>query len=269
MNDRITVIGAGMMGGAIIKSLVKGNYAGKITAVDIAPEKLKDLEKLGVTVSSDNRKSVADADIVFIIVKPGDVEKVLKEISKEIKRKLLISVAATVPLSFLKKNAPTDSKIIRIMPNLGAMVQAAYTAYCCGENVTVEDKEKVKTLLNMMGVCDEIDERYMDAITAVSGSGPGYMSIIIEALTYAGLKVGLPRNIALKCAAQTVMGTGKLIIDLNEEPAKIKDMTTTPGGTTIEAIYQIEQSQIRPAMIRAIEEATKKSQAIREKLNLT
>jgi pyrroline-5-carboxylate reductase len=268
MNDKVTVIGAGMMGSAIIKSLVKGNYVGKITAVDIAPEKLKDLEKLGVKVSSDNRKSAADADIVFIIVKPSDVEKVLKEISKEIKNKLLISVAATVPLAFLRKNAP-ESRIVRIMPNLGALVQAAYTAYCCEANVTAEDKEKVKTLLNMMGICDEMDEKYMDAITAVSGSGPGYMSIIIEALTYAGLKVGLPRNIALKAAAQTVLGTGKLVIDLNEDPAKIKDMTTTPGGTTIEAIYQIEQSQIRPAMIRAIEEATKKSQAIREKLNLT
>ncbi len=268
MNDKITVIGAGMMGSAIIKSLIKGKYAGKITAVDIMPEKLKDLQALDVGVSSDNRKSASDADIVFIIVKPGDVEKVLKEIGKEIKGKLVISVAATVPLSFLKRNAP-DARIVRIMPNLGAMVQAAYTAYCCTENVTAQDKEKVKTLVNMMGVCDEIDEKYMDAITAISGSGPGYMSIIIEALTYAGLKVGLPRNIALKCAAQTVLGTGKLVIDLNEEPSKIKDMTTTPGGTTIEAIYQIEQSQIRPAMIRAIEEATKKSQAIREKLDLT
>jgi pyrroline-5-carboxylate reductase len=148
------------------------------------------------------------------------------------------------------------------------MVQAAYTAYCCDASVTVEDKEKVKSILNMMGICEEMDEKYMDAITAVSGSGPGYMSIIIEALTYAGLKVGLPRNIALTCAAQTVLGTGKLIIDLHEDPSRIRDMTTTPGGTTIEAIYQIEQSQIRPAMIRAIEEATKKSQAIREKLNL-
>jgi pyrroline-5-carboxylate reductase len=268
MNDRITVIGAGMMGSAIIKSLLKGGYGGKITAVDIANEKLKDLDKLGVKVSSDNCKGAADADIVFIIVKPGDVEKVLKEISKEIKDKLLISVAATVPLKFLRKNAP-EARIVRIMPNLGALVQAAYTAYCCEPNVTSEEKEKVKTLLNMMGICDEIDEKYMDAITAVSGSGPGYMSIIIEALTYAGLKVGLPRNIALVAAAQTVMGTGKLVIDLHEDPAKIKDMTTTPGGTTIEAIYQIEQSQIRPAMIRAIEEATKKSQAIREKLNLT
>jgi pyrroline-5-carboxylate reductase len=154
------------------------------------------------------------------------------------------------------------------MPNLGALVQAAYTAYCCTEHVTKEDKEKVKTLLSMMGLCDEVDEKYMDAITAVSGSGPGYLSIIVEAMTYAGLKVGLPRNIALKCAAQTIMGTGKLIVDLGEEPSKIKDMTTTPGGTTIEAIYQIEQSQIRSAMIRAIEEATKKSQTIREKLKL-
>jgi len=268
MNDKITVIGAGMMGSAIIKSIIKGKYAGKITAVDIAPEKLCDLEKLGVKVSSDNCKSVAAADIVFIIVKPGDVEKVLKEIRKEIKGKLLISAAATVPLEFLQKNAP-EARIVRIMPNLGALVQASYTAYCCNSNVTMEDKTKVKVLLDMMGICDEMDEKYMDAITAVSGSGPGYMSIVVEALTYAGLKVGLPRNIALKAAAQTVMGTGKLIIDLNEDPAKIKEMTTTPGGTTIEAIYQIEQSQIRSAMIRAIEEATKKSQTIREKLNFT
>jgi len=267
MNEKITIIGAGMMGGAIIKSLLKGHYQGEITAVDIQPERLKEFENLGIKTSTDNKKAAADGDITFIIVKPGDVENVLKEISKEINGKLLISVAATVPLKFLKRNAP-DAKIVRIMPNLGALVQAAYTAYCCEANVTQQDKNKVKTLLNMMGICEEIDEKYMDAITAVSGSGPGYLSIIIEALMYAGLKVGLPRNIALTSAAQTVMGTGKLVIDLHEEPSKIMDMTTTPGGTTIEAIYQIEQSQIRTAMIRAIEEATKKSQAIREKLNL-
>jgi pyrroline-5-carboxylate reductase len=267
MNDKITVIGTGMMGGAVIKSLLKGSYAGKITAVDIALDRLKEFENTSVKTSTDNKKAAADADIVFIIVKPGDVEKVLKEISMEIKGKLLISVAATVPLAFLRKNAP-DAKIVRIMPNLGALVQAAYTAYCCEANVKVQDKEKVKTLLNMMGICTELDEKYMDAITAISGSGPGYLSIIIEAMAYAGLKVGLPRDVALTCAAQTVMGAGKLVVDLHEDPSKIRDMTTTPGGTTIEAIYQIEQSQIRPAMMRAIEEATKKSQAIREKLNL-
>ena len=256
------------MGGAIIKSLVKAGYEGRIMAVDIVLERLKEFEALGVKTSTDNKKAAGNADIVFIIVKPGDVEKVLKEIGPEIKDKLLISVAATVPLKFLRKNAP-EARIVRIMPNLGALVQAAYVAYCCESNVSAEDKEKVKTLLNMFGVSEEIDEKYMDAVTAISGSGPGYMSIIVEALTYAGLKVGLPRNIALTCAAQTVLGTGKLVIDLHEEPAKIKDMTTTPGGTTIEAIYQIEQSQIRPAMMRAIEEATKKSQEIREKLGMS
>jgi pyrroline-5-carboxylate reductase len=268
MNDKIAVIGAGMMGSAIIKSLVKGGYGGKIYAIDIAPEKLGDLEKLGVKVGSDNKKAAASADVVFVIVKPGDVGNVLDEISKEVKGKLLISVAATVPLSYLSKHA-SQAKIVRIMPNLGAMVQASYTAYCCAANVSAQDKEKVKTLLGMMGIAQEIDEKYMDAITALSGSAPGYLSIIVEALTYAGLKVGLPKNIAQTAAAQSVMATGKLVLDLKEDPAKIKDMTTTPGGTTIEAIYQIEGSQIRPAMIRAIEEATKKSQQIREKLNLT
>jgi pyrroline-5-carboxylate reductase len=257
-----------MMGGAIIKSLVKGKYEGKITAVDIAVEKLGEFEKIGVAATSDIHAATAEANIIIIGVKPGDIEKVLREVSKEIRHKLLISIAATVPLKYLQRNAP-ESRIVRIMPNLGAMVQAAYTAYCCEYDVTTEDKAKVKTLLNMMGTCDEMEEKYLDAITAVSGSGPGYMSIIIEALTYAGLKVGLPRNIALNAAAQTALGTAKLVLDLKEDPAKIRDMTTTPGGTTIEAIYQIEQSQIRPAMMRAIEEATKKSQTIREKLNIS
>lgn len=256
------------MGGAIIKSLLKGGIEPtSITAVDIFEAKLKEFAELGVKTSQDNIKAANSADVIFVIVKPYDVGKTLKEVSKEIKGKLIISVAAAVKLSYLKKNAP-ESKIVRIMPNLCAMVQASYTAYCCTENVTAQDKENVKGLLNLMGACDEVDEKYMDALTAMSGSGPGYMSIIIEALTYAGLKVGLPRNIALNCAAQTTLGTAKLVTDLKEEPAHIRDMTTTPGGTTIEAIYQIEQSQIRPAMIRAIEEATKKGQAIREKLNL-
>jgi pyrroline-5-carboxylate reductase len=165
----------------------------------------------------------------------------------------------------LKKIIP-EARIVRIMPNVGALVQASYTAYCCEENVTQKDKDKVKAILNMMGICEEVDEKYMDAITALSGSGPGYLSIIIEALMYAGLKVGLPRNIALYSAAQTVLGTGKLIVELQEHPARIKDMVTTPGGTTIEAIYELEGSQIRQALMRAVEEATKKSQLIREKL---
>jgi pyrroline-5-carboxylate reductase len=267
MNDKIAVIGAGMMGGAIVKSLLKSGYKGKITAADILPEKLKEEEKLGVAVSTDNRIAVAGADVIFVCVKPNNVESVLKQISNNVKDKLVISIAATVPLKFLEKFIP-DAKIVRIMPNVAALVQASYTAYCCGENVTQQDKEKVKVLLNRMGVCEEVDEKHMDAITALTGSGPGYIAVIIEALMYAGLKVGLPRNVALYGSAQTVLGTGKLVLELQEHPAKVKDMVTTPGGTTIEAIYELEGSSIRQSLMRAVEEAAKKSQLIREQLSI-
>jgi pyrroline-5-carboxylate reductase len=267
MNDKIAVIGAGMMGGAIVKSLLKSGYSGKITAVDIKPEKLEDQKKLGVAVSTDARKATADADIVFICVKPTTVKTVLTQINSNLKGKLVISIAATVPLKYVKKFIP-EAKIVRIMPNVAALVQASYTAYCCGENVTKKDKEKVKSLLNRMGVCEEMDEKYMDAITALTGSGPGYIAVIIEALMYAGLKVGLPRKVALYGAAQTVLGTGKLVLDLQEHPAKVKDMVTTPGGTTIEAIYELEGSSIRQALMRAVEEASKKSNLIRDKLGI-
>jgi pyrroline-5-carboxylate reductase len=265
MTEKIAVIGAGMMGGAIVKSLLKGGYSGKITAADFQLERIQEMEKLGINAISDNRKAAAKSDIVFIVVKPADVEKVLNEIRKEIAGKLVLSVAATVPLGFLKKTVP-EARFVRMVPNVAALVQASYTAYACDADVTEKDKITVKALLNMMGVCVEINEKYMDAITALSGSGPGYLSIIIEALMYAGLRVGLPRDVALSSAAQAVMGTGKLVIELQEHPAKIREMVTTPGGTTIEAIYELEGSQVRQALMRAVEEAAKKSRTIREKL---
>jgi len=268
MADRIAVIGAGMMGSAIVKSLIKSEYKGKISVADVAPDRLDEHKKLGVIVSTDNRHITSEADVVFIAVKPSEVEKVLKQIRGEIRNKLVISLAATVPLNFLKKNA-SEAKLVRIMPNVAAVVQASYTAFCCGDTVTPEDKKKVRMLLNLMGVCEEVDEKYMDAITALTGSGPGYISVIIEALMYAGLKVGLPRAVALNGAAQTVLGTGKLVMDLHEHPSKVKDMVTTPGGTTIEGIYELEGCQIRQALMRAVEEATKKSQLIRERMGFT
>src|SRR3989304_4056436 len=232
MTENISVIGAGMIGGAIVKSLLKSGYSGKISAADCQSERIRAMEELGVAATADNRKAAVHADIVFVCVKPGDVEKVLKEISKEIEGKLVIPTAATIPLKFYKKIVP-KAKFVRIMPNIAVMVQASYTAYCCDEDVTQEDKKKAKALFNMMGICEEVDEKYMDAITALSGSG-----------------------------------TGNLVIELQEHPARIKDMVTTPGGTTIEAIYELEGSQIRQALMRAVEEATKKSQLIREKISI-
>ncbi|MEM2631193.1 MAG: pyrroline-5-carboxylate reductase [Candidatus Bathyarchaeia archaeon] len=268
MEDTIAVIGAGVIGGAIAKGLIKSGYKGKIIATRRNPEKLMELKELGAVVTNDNKAAAREADIVFLCVKPNDVLKVLGEIKEEIVGKLVISTAATIPLKHYKQVAP-KAKFVRTMPNIAILVRESYTAYTCDEDVTAEDKQKVKAIFDTMGVCQEVEEKYMDAITALSGSGPGYISIIIEALMYAGLKVGLPRELALYSAAQTVLGTGKLALESRGHVSSIKDMVTTPGGTTIEAIYELEGSQIRQALMRAVEKATEKSQKIREKLGLS
>ena len=263
MKDSIAVIGAGVIGGAIVNSLLKNGYEGKITAAEIQPEKVRELEKLGIAVTSDNRKAAKESDVVFLCVKPNVLKTVLKEIRKEVEGKLVVSTAAAVTVGFCKRVVP-KARFVRIMPNVAILVQESFTAYCCDDDVTKEDKEKVKEVLDVMGMAMEVEERYMDAVTAVSGSGPGYLSVIVEALTYAGLKAGLPRDLALISAAQTVLGTAKLVLETGQSAAQIRDSVTTPGGTTIEAIYEIEGSGIRQALMRAVEAATKKSEKIRK-----
>jgi len=262
MKDDIAVIGAGVIGGAIVKSLLKSGYKGKITATRREVEKLKELEELGAVITQDNRKAAKQSNIIFICVKPDDVENVLKEIRNETEEKLVVSTAATIPLEFYKSIAP-KARFVRTMPNLAVLVQEAFTAYCCGSDITSEDKRKVEKILNSMGMCQEVEEKYMDAVTALSGSAPAYISVIIESLMYAGLKVGLPRELSLYSSAQSVLGTGKLILKTREHSAKIKDMVTTPGGITIEGIYELEGSEIRTALMRAVERATEKSSKIR------
>lgn len=263
MEDTVAVIGAGVIGGAIVKSLLKGGYKGRIIATRRNVEKLESLERLGAVITRDNRKAAKEADIVFICVKPYDLVKVLEETREETAGKLVISTAATIPLKFYKKIVP-HAKFVRTMPNIAVLVQESFTAFTCDDGVTPQDKQKIQKILEVMGMYDEVEEKYMDAITALSGSAPGYISIIIEALMYAGLKVGLPRDLSLYSSAQSVLGTGKLVLETGEHVATIRDMVTTPGGTTIEAIYELEGSQIRQALMKAVQEATRKCQEIRE-----
>lgn len=263
MKDSIAVIGAGVIGGAIINSLLKSGYEGKITAAEIQLEKVRELEKLGIAVTSDNRKAAKESDVIFLCVKPNVLKTVLKEIRKEVEGKLVVSTAAAVTVGFCKRVVP-KARFVRIMPNVAILVQESFTAYCCNDDVTKEDREKIKEVLDVMGRSMEVEERYMDAVTAVSGSGPGYLSVIVEALTYAGLKVGLPRDLALISAAQAVLGTAKLVLETGQSAAQIRDSVTTPGGTTVEAIYEVEGSGIRQALMRAVEAATKKSEKIRK-----
>jgi pyrroline-5-carboxylate reductase len=263
MKNNIAVIGAGVIGGSVTKSLLKSGYNGKITVADIQFEKAKELETMGASLTRDNKKAAKNSDVVFLCVKPNVLKPVLEEIKKDVEGKLVVSTAAAVTVQFCKRVVP-KSRVVRIMPNVAISVQESFTAYCCDNDVTSQDKQTVKTILNLMGTSMEIEEKYMDAVTAVSGSGPGYLSIIVEALAYAGLKVGLPRDLALQSAAQAVLGTAKLVLETGLSPAQIRDNVTTPGGTTIEAIYQVEGSQIRQALVKAVEAATRKSETIRK-----
>jgi pyrroline-5-carboxylate reductase len=265
MRDSIAVIGTGVIGRAIIKSLLKSGYDGKIMAADMNSQNIGGLKNLGVTVTKDNKKAASESDVVFLCVKPNVVQPVLEEIFLDVEEKLVISTAAAITVGFCKRIVP-KARFVRIMPNIAILVQESFTAYCCDDDVTREDKEKVREILGVIGIYREVEERYMDAVTALSGSGPGYLSIILEALAYAGLKVGLPRDLALISTAQTLLGTAKLVLETGKTTSQLRDMVTTPGGTTIEAIYEIEGSQVRQALMRAVEAATRKSKNIRKQM---
>lgn len=262
---KIGVIGAGIIGSAIVRSLLKNKCGLGIIATRRRVEKLKELQELGAVVTSDNKRAAGEADIVVLCVKPADVKNVLKEIREQIRGKLAISVAAAVPLEFLKSIAP-ETRFVRAMPNVAVLVRESFTAYCADPDVTPEDKRMVEEILEIMGKYVEINEKYMDAITGLSGSAPAYLSIIIEALMYAGLKVGIPRELALISSAQTAVGTGKLILETKKPLSELKDMVVTPAGVTIEGIYELEGSGIRTALMRAVEVATKKSEKITERI---
>jgi pyrroline-5-carboxylate reductase len=255
--ETIAIIGAGVIGGAIVRCLLKCQADNHVIATRRSIEKLNVLEVLGAEITSDNIKAARRADVVFICVKPGDIASVLKEIRDEISGKLVISTAAIIPLAFYVSIVP-DARFVRTMPNIAAFVGESFTAYCCDEKITEIDRTVTKRLLSTMGRHEEVEEKYMNAVTGLSGSGPAYVAIFIEALMYAGLKVGLPRDLSLRSSTQAVLGAAKLIMNGEITASKIKEMVTTPGGTTIEGIYQLEDGKLRTTMMNAVVAATEK-----------
>ena len=264
MIQSAAVIGTGVIGGAIARYLMKTQEITKVLATRRNLGPLQPLAEMGIEVTADNKKAARDAEVIFLCVKPGDIEKVLMEIVDEIHGKLIISTAAIIPLNFFEAKAP-HARYVRTMPNIAAMAGESFTAYCMGLTTSSNDKEVTEWLLNSMGTSVEVEEKYMDAITGLSGSGPAYVAIVIDALMYAGLRVGLPRNLSKQAAAQSVMGTAKLILDGILTPADIEEMVTTPGGTTIEGIYEIEDGKLRSALMNAVQAATNKCINLRHK----
>ncbi len=258
---KIAVIGTGTIGRAVVECLLKAKNQHEITATRRQLGKVEDLKGPHVKVSSDNRDAATWADVVVLCVKPGDLRDVLEEIREVVAEKIVVSLAAAAPLSFLKQLAP-QARFIRAMTNVAVLVQEAFTAYSTDRDVTEEDEEKIAEIFGAMGKFTKIDEKHLDAVTGLTGSCPAYVITFIEAFMYAGLKVGLTREFSLNSAAQSVLGAAKLVLEMKKHPAELKDMVVTPGGVTIEGIYMLEDRRVRTAVMRAVEAATDKAHKI-------
>ncbi|MDP3231490.1 MAG: pyrroline-5-carboxylate reductase [Myxococcales bacterium] len=259
IDQRITFLGAGNMANALIRGLIRsGEKASNITATVKREERKAELEKThGISVGFDNVAAARDADVVVLAVKPQAMDKVLTQIAPVIDaKKLVISVAAGVPIAAIERRFTKGSRIVRSMPNTPALVGLGATAVSGGEHATPNDLELAKKLFDAVGTTWVLDESQLDAVTGLSGSGPAYIFLIIEALSDAGVKVGLSRHVALKLAAQTVYGSAKLLLETGEHPGTLKDQVTSPGGTAIAGLHTLEAGGLRTTLMNAVESAT-------------
>lgn len=260
---KITFIGAGNMGGAIISGLITREMVGKeqVTVYDAyAPALEKMKNSYGVNISSSVTEAVRGADIVILAVKPNVIDEVLENIKAAMKRDvILVSIAAGITIERLVAKTFEGIKVARIMPNTPAMVGAGMSSVSVNEHVTAEEAELVVNIFDVLGKAELVAESLVDAVTGLSGSGPAYVYMFIEALADAGVLNGLPRDKAYKFAAQTVLGAAKMVLETGKHPGELKDMVTSPGGTTIEAVCALEENGLRSAVISAVNAATEKS----------
>ncbi len=263
---RVAFLGAGKMGGIILQALVKnGLLSAKSTVATVAhPERAKALSaKLKVKVGTSNVEAAKGADIIVIAVKPQVVEEVVREIASVIgPKQLIISVAASVPTAMIEKNLPSHVPVIRAMPNTPCIMEAGMTAICKGKYATSSDVALTSRLFDVVGRTVVVDEKHMDAVTALSASGPAYIYIILESLAEAGVKVGLPRDIATLLAAQTTLGAAKVVLETGDHPALLKDAVTTPAGCTIDAIMELEEGKLRVTLIKAVVKAAQRAKEL-------
>jgi pyrroline-5-carboxylate reductase len=262
----IGFVGAGNMAEALIRGLVRGNHVAPNQIVASAPrrERLAELAAAyGIDVTADNAVVAERASVVVLSVKPQILDKVLREIGDRLKPgTLVISIAAGVDTATIEAAVPDGVRVARAMPNTPALVGAAATAVSSGKRSTAADIATTRALFDAVGITVELDESHLDAVTGLSGSGPAYIFLILEALADAGVKVGLARRNAQRLAAQTVMGSAKLLLETDEHPGKLKDMVTSPGGTAIAGLHTLEEGGLRTTLINAVETATKRAREL-------
>jgi pyrroline-5-carboxylate reductase len=253
------------MGEALVRGLIHAGVVGpeQIIGSEPRPERREELKaKYGIRMVSSNVETVRQADVVVLAVKPQVLPKVLEEIHGEIHPgALVVSVAAGIPTSVIEAKLP-QARVVRTMPNTPALVGAGATAICAGAHATEADLESARRMFASVGVTVVLDEVHLDAVTGLSGSGPAYIFLIIEALSDAGVKVGLSRHTSQLLAAHTVLGSAKLLIETNEHPGRLKDMVTSPGGTAIAGLHTLEAGGLRTTLMDAVEVATKRSREL-------
>jgi pyrroline-5-carboxylate reductase len=259
----IGFLGGGNMAEALIRGLVKGGHAqaDRIWASGPRAERMKVLaEQYGIRTTTDNRELAAAVDLLVLAVKPQILDRVLVEVAGSVKEDaLVVSLAAGVPARAIERRFPGKIRVVRSMPNTPAVVSAGATAIARGSHADDGDLTTARLMFDSVGLTVVLDESQLDAVTGLSGSGPAYVFLIIEALADAGVKVGLSRRTAQKLAAQTVMGSAKLLLDTDGHPGQLKDMVTSPGGTAISGLHTLEQGGLRTTLINAVEAATQRS----------
>ena len=269
MLDRtIAFLGAGNMAEAIIKGLLRAGIARpeSIIATGRRSERTEELKRVyGIRTTQDNVAAAREADIVVLSVKPQAMDKLVVQVAPALdQRKLIISVAAGVPIAALERRLGAGARIIRTMPNTPSLVGAGACALSRGEHASEEDLAVASRIFQSVGTTTVVEENLLDAVTGLSGSGPAYIFLVIEALSDAGVKVGLPRYTALKLAAQTVLGSAQLLIETNSHPGQLKDQVTSPGGTAIAGLHTLEAGGLRTTLINAVEAATRRARELGE-----
>lgn len=260
---KVGLIGGGAMGGALATGLVKSGVIPQtaLSVSDVSTERLRQLEEtLGVRTFNENQPLVSESDIVILAVKPDIVGPVMQEIGPVLRSgHTLISIAAGISINMIEKYIPQPVPVVRVMPNTPCLVGEGASAYALGSNAALRDAVRVEAVFNSVGRAVAVKESLLDAATGLSGSGPAYVFMIIEALADGGVKMGLPRDTALLLSAQTVLGAAKMVLTAGDHPAQLKDRVTTPGGTTAAGLFVLEDRGVRAALIEAVAAATDRS----------
>jgi pyrroline-5-carboxylate reductase len=267
LNQRFAFIGGGVMASAILHSLLDAGLAApdQIIVSDPSDACRAAAERAGARAVTSNLDAVRGADVVVLAVKPAVVPQVLREIAQVLSAdQLVVSIAAGVTLEHMEA-VLGESPIIRVMPNTPVQVGAGAVAFCRGKRAADAHAALVQRVFEASGVCVEVTDAQMDAVTGLSGSGPAYVCLIIEGLADGGVRMGLPRPVALKLAAQTLLGAAKLVLETGEHPGVWKDRVATPGGTTIAGLAALEEAGVRAGLIKAVEAATRRGAELGKK----